>query len=322
MQNDSVQDAPDVQVTFVIPAYNEERYLPSVLGAIKSYVGQFSYEIILVDNGSSDNTVSIAAANGARILVDSSKSIGGLRNLGAGAARGKYLVFLDSDVVLRSSWEKEFLRVLKELELNSRVITGSRYGVRDHPGWIEKHWFLPMTLEKANYINAGHLIVSRDVFTQVGGFDESLRTGEDYELCMRAKSQGVAIINDPKLEVIHEGYPKTLWAFVKREKWHGGQDFVSLRSFRNSWPAIAAVIYWTIALTSVGLAIHYSSPGIFFVGFCVMTSLCYLTALKKRSQYKLSLVPYLLIYHIYFFARGLSLVERILGLHKKKRNVL
>lgn len=315
-------NAPDVRVTFVIPAYNEERYLPSVLGAIRRYVEQVAYEIILVDNGSSDNTVSIAMANGARVLKEPSRSIGGLRNLGAGASRGKYLVFLDADVVLRPSWEREFLRVLDELERNGRVITGSRYGVRDQPSWIEKHWFLPMTLEKAKYINAGHLIVSKEVFTQVGGFDESLRTGEDYELCMRAKSHGVEIVNDPKLEVIHEGYPKTVWAFVKREKWHGGQDFESLRSFRNSWPAMAAVVYWTVSIVAIGLAIHFSSFGYIVAGFCLTTTLCCLAALKKRSQYQLDVIPYLLIYHIYFFARGLSLAERISGIHKKKRNVL
>lgn len=314
--------ACDVRVTFVIPAYNEERYLPSVLGAIRSHIHQIAYELILIDNGSSDNTVSIAKAHGARILEDSSKSIGGLRNLGAGAARGKYLVFLDADVVLRPSWENEFLRVLDELESNNQVITGSRYGVRDHPSWIEKHWFLPMTREKAKYINAGHLIVSRDVFLKVGGFDESLRTGEDYELCMRAKAQGISIVNNPRLDVIHEGYPRSLWAFIKREKWHGGQDFETLRSFRSSWPAVAAIAYWTLTCLAVGMAIYFSSFGYFVTGICITTTLCVFAAFKKRSQYALSLVPYTLIYHAYFFARGLSLVERILSLHKKKRNVL
>jgi GT2 family glycosyltransferase len=178
-----------------------------------------------------------------------------------------------------------------------------------------------MTREKANYINAGHLVIHSSIFHEISGFDESLRTGEDYEFCLRAKANGISVINNPALQVIHEGYPQTLRAFVKREKWHGIQDFMDIKSFLRSGPAKAAALYWLFGLTFTMLSIYFKSFVYLGVGLGATTLLCIIATWKKQRQYQLSFVRYFLIYHVYFFARGLSLAERIIQRYKKKRNV-
>jgi glycosyltransferase involved in cell wall biosynthesis len=311
-----------VDVSFIIPAYNEEKNLPIVLASVRKFADRIRREIILVDNGSNDRTTEIARHHGALVLEDCSRTIGGLRNLGAKFALGKFLVFLDADVVLTDDWKDEFSKLMKEFSDNCRVITGSRYGVEGNSSWIEKHWFEPMTREKANYLNSGHLIIARDLFKEIGGFDESLYTSEDYDFCMRAKAKGVSVINNPNLLVIHKGYPKTLIAFIRREKWHGVQDFSNLQSFLKSWPAKASVFFCGVNLVSMLLSIYFKNYLFFVAGIAISSSLCVGATWRKARQFRLSFLHYFLIYHVYFFARGLSLWERITKRHIARRNTL
>ncbi len=300
-----------VDISFIIPVYNEEENLPNVLSAIRQFVTNLTYEIIIVDNGSTDSTVSIAQEFGAKVLYNSSSTIAGLRNLGAQSAQGRVLVFIDGDVIITQGWAENISEVLSIIEQDKRVITGSRYGVRTKPSWIEKHWFLPMTQEKANYINGGNLIIDSDVFHEIGGFNDTLITGEDYEFCMRAKQKGIVIINNPKLHVIHEGYPKTLKQFIRREKWHGIQDVYNINSFLKSKPAILSMFYWLSGMAGIILFLYYKSLIYLMSAIFINTAICFLTTLFKRRQYPLSIFSYFLLYHVYFFARGLSLIERL-----------
>jgi len=94
----------DPIVSVVIPAFNEEhylpRYLPTVLESLHEWErssGQ-SGELIVVDNGSTDATAKVAAGLGARLVYQPVRGIGRARNTGAAAAKGRYVVFVDADV--------------------------------------------------------------------------------------------------------------------------------------------------------------------------------------------------------------------------------
>lgn len=300
-----------VDISFIIPVYNEEENLPNVLSAIRQFVTDLICEIIVVDNGSTDSTVSIAQEFEAKVLYNSLSTIAGLRNLGANFAIGKILVFIDGDVIITTEWATNIPDTISLITQNNRIITGSRYGIRENPSWIEKHWFLPMTQEKANYINGGNLIIDSDVFHEISGFNDTLVTGEDYEFCMRAKQKGIVIINNPKLHVIHEGYPKTLKQFIRREKWHGIQDFNDIYTFLKSKPAMLALLYWLSGILGIGLTIYYQSFIYLAIAIFVNFTICMVSTLKKRKQFSLSIFHYFLLYHVYFFARGLSLIKRL-----------
>jgi len=301
-------------ISFVIPAYNEQEIIEKSLLSIKHLMKEIPYEVIVIDNGSTDETVNIVRQFDAKLLIDSSKTIAGLRNLGASHAKGQILVFLDADVMITEQWVENIFKTLERINnVDGAIITGSRCGISNTPGWIEKYWFLPMCYDKkVNYVNSGHLIVEKTYFDKLGGFNTSMITGEDYEICLRAKEKGAIIENNPELHVIHEGYPKTVPNFIKREIWHGTQDVRSFPDFISSKVAIAGFIY--LAMLLFGIAVGMLTKSFISVLFCCTINLAIaLTAtLNKRRKYPLNVWAYFLIYNIYFFSRGLSLVKRII----------
>ena len=85
--------------SIVIPALNEERYLPRLLESIRRQDFD-DHEVILVDSDSDDNTVDIAKSYGCRVLSGKRGNPGINRNIGAKHARGEHIIFFDADVVL------------------------------------------------------------------------------------------------------------------------------------------------------------------------------------------------------------------------------
>ena len=91
-----------VKISFVIPTLNEENNIESVLKSIKECVicNKINYEIIVVDNGSTDSTIEIAKKHGAKVFFKPGISISALRNYGVNKSTGSLLVFLDGDICL------------------------------------------------------------------------------------------------------------------------------------------------------------------------------------------------------------------------------
>ena len=89
-----------MKLSIIIPAYNEENYLPATLDSIEAALTDDA-EIIVVDNQSTDATRDIAAARGADVITETEHNIGKVRNTGAGAASGDVLVFIDADTLVR-----------------------------------------------------------------------------------------------------------------------------------------------------------------------------------------------------------------------------
>src|SRR5258705_8374818 len=91
-----------MKFSVIIPAYNEERYLPRLLNSIEVARGKYSrgrdeIEVIVGDNDSTDATAEIAAAHGAQVVHVAKRRIGAARNGAAQAARGEILCFIDAD---------------------------------------------------------------------------------------------------------------------------------------------------------------------------------------------------------------------------------
>jgi len=295
-------------LSFIIPAYNEEKNLPKLLNSIVNYTPPaLPYEVIVADNGSEDDTAEIARMNSAITIIDETATVGGLRNRAADIARGKVLVFLDADMLLTEAWRETILDVYQSLTDDPWQVTGSRCGIPANASWIEKYWFQPLVKKTAKYINTGHMVTTRELFHHIGGFDETLETGEDYAFSIAAASANAKIINNPALAVVHEGYPKTLLQFVRREIWHGRGDCKSLRAIRSSNVTIAAIVFMVLhtmpALTIIGITeLWVATTGIALIGGMCMVSAMY----KHRAASLGSIAVVSALYYFYYLSRFLS----------------
>lgn len=252
---------PGIDISIVIPAYNESRFIQQTLTRLLAVVdpARIALEVLVVDNGSTDRTASIAKTfSGVHVLkLQQRRTISAARNAGADLAKGRLLVFVDADVLVTERWAENLYRRAGELA-SADAISGAQYRISEEPGWIERYWFKSMEERRPNYINGGNLIVGKSAFERLGGFCADLVTGEDVELCRRAGKAGFAIDPDPEFMVHHEGYPKSLLSFFKRELWTGRGDMSSLTAFAQSKTAVTAVTVVLLLATAMALLIAKS----------------------------------------------------------------
>jgi len=302
------------EISFIIPALNEEEHVGGVINSIKRNMDDdFKYEVIVVDNGSNDRTIDIAKESGAQVFCKPELTIAALRNFGAAKASYNNIVFLDADVYLRENWREKIKDVIEKLNNEGDIITGSVCGLRDNASWLERYWWGPKLRRKeVPYINSGHFIITKAAFEKLGGFNEKLMTGEDPELCQRARNAGFKIVNNPELEVVHEGYPRTVRQFFRRERWHGRGGFVSFKDLLRSKAAFLSIVQLGVFIFSIAITLMTHNLWFLTIYLLFMLFLCGSAAFYRcrKIDYCLGLCAFL--YGIYFIARTHSFIYIIL----------
>lgn len=199
-------------VSVIIPTYNYARFVGQ---AIRSVLDQTftDYEIIVVDDGSTDETPEVLAGFGSSIRVIRQKNKGGsaARNTGIAAARGKYIAFLDAD----DQWEPCKLEIQVEaLERDPEVgiifsdIQHIVNGCPVHKRYLHERGYrypasghIFVNLLHEGFIFTPTVIVSRAVLEDVGGFDTTLRNCEDVDLWFRIVERYRGIFIDRPLVI-------------------------------------------------------------------------------------------------------------------------
>ena len=290
-------------ISVIIPAQNEARYIERCINsAHENLQGFHEYEIILVDNASTDATAAIAQKMGVKILsLPSKSSPSAVRNLGVSEAKGDVYLFLDGDVYLDPQWHIEAAKLLPRIQ-SERVLTGSTYDVDPDASWVAKAWFGPLFERQDKFVNAGHLLISSKLFNELGGFNEKLETGEDTEFCLRAKNHGVDVFCYKNLRSIHLGYPNDLGHFFRRERWHGKGNFLTWKQITSSKIPVLVLFHalsffvalllpiftgdwrWLLVYPVVALTLSFAGAFKWLGGFapnfpaCMFLSWWYLTA--------------------------------------------
>ncbi|MCG6939543.1 MAG: glycosyltransferase [Gammaproteobacteria bacterium] len=297
----------------IIPAYNEEEYIQQTLQALTN---NNSLEIIIVDNGSTDRTAEIARQQGVKVIEFPVGTIAAVRNRGVQESTADVLIFIDSDVTVTQQWHEKLPEVLEKVKNSPLLITGSRYQPTNSKSLLNKYWYSELTQYDATYINAGHLITSRELFNKIHGFSESMETAEDYDFCQKATKAGAVIRDNPELIVTHDGYPQTIAGFIQRERWHGGQDFSSWQSFVESkiaWVALLNLVLFAVALVLSVTESYLALPGYLIIMYAVSFLLTVYKFGFKKIDY-MFVMP--LIFYLYLCGRSLALLDRLLGIKK------
>ena len=180
-----------IDYSIIIPAYNEEDYLPATLTALQEAMPKLGLrgEIIVVDNNSSDRTAAIAADQGVKVIFEAINQISRARNAGAREAQGRYLIFVDADTVIPLELLQQALANLESGDIigGGACMVGNiplRYSLR----LLFKFWNIISILTKNA---AGSFIYCQtDAFEAIGGFSEAVYASEEIWLSRKLKKLG------------------------------------------------------------------------------------------------------------------------------------
>ncbi|MBI4671639.1 MAG: glycosyltransferase family 2 protein [Chloroflexi bacterium] len=281
-----------ITVSVIIPAYNAARTLPQTLAAL-SPPPHPPLEIIVVDDGSSDDTAHIAKANGAHVLRHE-QNIGAAaaKNRGAQMATGDILFFTDADIVPPRGAVERIAAVFQADELDGIV------GLLDenipHANWASQFKNLWMNFTYARFAGMERIglfytsvaAMRRAVFLELGGFDENYRRAsiaEDTEFGQRAWGRGARIRLEPELRVVHlKAY--TL-GNVLGEDYHRARALTLMRLRKRNAPFFTSVpFFYQLAVPTIYLTVIFSLAALVLqnsvLGVIALAGLCIFSALN------------------------------------------
>jgi len=241
-----VSNSPEISV--IVPVRNGAGSLPALLDglAAQTLAGE-RFEVIVVDNASTDATAAMASARGARVVTEPIANRSRARNRGAAAAASRLYAFTDADCVPDAHWLEE---LLAHAHLAPLVAGDVRVRTSRAPNAIERFealWrFGQEAWVKQGWAATANLLVHADAFEAVGGFDPTWRhIGEDVDFCFRARAAGHELAYWGEAIVHHDG-ERELRPLLERCFRHGysvNQARYRLgagyRAWRHPWPAVA-----------------------------------------------------------------------------------
>jgi len=202
-------------VSIIIPTRNSIRTIEKVLKSIKKQAYP-RIEVIVVDQQSTDGTIETAKKYADRVIITKGDKFYSAppvsRNMGAKASKGKYLFHIDSDMELNPKIVKECVEMMeKDPELLAIKVHEKDIG--------EGFWSKAKKLERSCYVGYDLIEAARfirgSVFKKLGGYDETLRSAEDWDMSQRIKELGK--IDEAKTFTTHHLGRMSYWYQVKKK---------------------------------------------------------------------------------------------------------
>lgn len=214
---------PIRSVSIIIPVYNQIEYTLRCLDAVHRNSGELEYEVIVVDDGSTDATAATLSPRDDIVYIRNAANVGfvGACNAGAAAARHSYICFLNNDTVVQPFW---LSALVNTFELHPNVgLVGSKLMFSEHrlqeagaivwddfSAWNWGRDSNPRApkfcyARHADYCSGASLMIPRALMAALGGFDANFAPayGEDADLAFKVRALGLAVIYQPLSEVIH-----------------------------------------------------------------------------------------------------------------------
>ncbi len=217
-----------MKISVVIPAYNEAKFISKTLDSLVKQKTAHNFEVILVDNDSTDDTVMVAGefqkVLDLRILSEKNKGRSPARRTGFAAAKGEFIFSTDADTIVPENWIDEMMSNFSDQSIVA--VTGS-CKIHDS-GWLINYFFnviQPLSM-KGYRIAFGHYWLSgfnfairKSAYIKSGGFNPELNSQEDTELSLRVNKLGkIKYVSKPLVTFsgrrFHQGLVKGLLEYI------------------------------------------------------------------------------------------------------------
>jgi glycosyltransferase involved in cell wall biosynthesis len=215
-----------MKISFVIPAYNEEKYIADCLQSIIANRTDDFFEIIVIDNASTDGTAAVAQRfPGVRVVSEPQKGLTRARQRGLLEATGDYVAYLDADTRMPSEWPAT---VKKEFSLHpGMVCLSGPFHYFDLPPvkemFAEGLWTItamPIFWIVGFMVLGANFVAKREALMQIGGFDTNISFyGEDTNIAWRLSKAGAVkfsmgfFIMGSGRRLLGEGLIRTFWRY-------------------------------------------------------------------------------------------------------------
>ena len=212
-----------MSVSIIIPTFNGASRIGKCLDAILSQTGAHDAEVLVVNDGSTDNTTDVVAQYaGVRLINQPNAGPAAARNRGALEARGTIILFTDDDCVPTSDWLNAMLKPFEAPD-----VVGAKGVYRTHQKRLtarfvqieyEDRYRLMQGAQRIDFIDTYSAAFRRDRFLEMNGYDTSfpVACAEDVELSYRMSARGWLMKFVPDAIVYHT-HPDTFWRYLKKK---------------------------------------------------------------------------------------------------------
>lgn len=204
-----------IEVSIVVPVYNGERTIDRCIKSLLQLdYPKEKYEIIIVNNNSTDNTVKIVKEYPVKLLHEKKQSSYAARNLGITHAKGDIIAFTDADCMADKDWLKYLIRNFKDAvgSAGGALRAYNPKGVIEHYAYENCLAFPAFFREfhknycafKYPFIATANALYQKEILEEVGLFDDSFTSSGDVDLAWRIILKGYKIVYDPKAIIYHK----------------------------------------------------------------------------------------------------------------------
>ncbi len=222
----------------IVPVYNNQAYINKCLEALlKQTYEHKDYEVIVVDDGSCDNTANIVKACTVKYIYQTNQGPAAARNRGVKEAEGEIILFTDSDCMPDSNWISEMLKPFKDMDV--AAVKGAyrteqkRIMARFAQLEFEERFEMLKRAGSIDMVDTYSAGFRKEIFRKTGGFDTSfpVANNEDTELSYRMSMLGLKMVFNPKAIVYHLNHPDSVRRYARLKFWRGYWRIVVYKRF-------------------------------------------------------------------------------------------